>query len=145
MAYAIFSMAKLVDTSKINSINVQQTQRSNEQFALANDTTELKQQLSSLQVAQSSELADLYSDLANATNETQREQINYEIKAKELEFEAEEDEINRQITQASTKENALELEIKALETEVSVLNKQLEAVQSAESSGMDRATPKYSG
>lgn len=143
MSYAIFSQQKVFLTSRLNSTNVQQMQRQNEQSSMATNTTNLQQELSSLQVAQSSELSDLYEDLAAAGNETQRASINAEIKALELSFTAEEDQINRKITQTSTKENAIELQVKSLDTQVSSLTKQLDAVKEAESSAMDRATPKY--
>ena len=43
------------------------------------------------------------------------------------------------------KENAIEMEVKRLDTQVSSLQKQLEAVEEAESSAIDRATPKFNG
>ena len=74
-----------------------------------------------------------------------REAINAKIREVEAGFEAELDEINREIYLVSVKENAIEMEVKRLDTQVSSLQKQLEAVEEAESSAIDRATPKFNG
>ena len=37
------------------------------------------------------------------------------------------------------------MEVKRLDTQISALQKQLEAVEQAESGGIDRATPKFKG
>lgn len=182
MGYALFAQRKVCLTGQLNSVSLQQTQRSNEQYLLATNTLSLQQQLSSMQAAQSLELADLYEVLAHATAEdgidqeyiediktntdsngktqyenltqdakdlidrnANREAINAQIREVEAGFEAELDEINREIYLVSVKENAIEMEVKRLDTQVSSLQKQLEAVEEAESSAIDRATPKFNG
>ena len=101
--------------------------------------------MSSIQAAQSVELAALYEDLAEASNSAARERINAQIRQKQEEFNAELDEINREIYLVSVKENVIEMEVKRLDTQVSSIQKQLEAVEEAESSAIDRATPKFNG
>lgn len=145
MGYALFAQRKLVLDGQLNNAQLQQTQRSNEQYALATQTLSLQQQLTSMNASQSGELATLYGDLADADTEAKRNEINAQIKQKELEFEQEVDDINRQIYQVSVKENAIEMEVKRLDTMVTTLQKQLEAVEEAEGSAIDRATPKFKG
>ena len=145
MGYALFAQRKLVLDGQLNNAQLQQTQRSNEQYALATQTLSLQQQLTSMNASQSGELATKYEELAAADNENDRARINAEIKEKELSFEKEVDTINRQIYQVSVKENAIEMEVKRLDTMVTALQKQLEAVEEAEGAAIDRATPKFKG
>ena len=145
MGYALFAQRKLVLDGELNNAQLQQTQRSNEQYALATQTLSLQQQLTSMNASQSGELADLYGELAEADGTDQRNSINALIQQKEQEFEQEVDDINRQIYQVSVKENAIEMEVKRLDTMVTTLQKQLEAVEEAEGSAIDRATPKFNG
>ena len=169
MGYALFAQRKIQLTGNLNLVTLQQTQRSNEQYMLATQTLSLQQQMTSIQSAQSLELAELYELLANSTEEgldedfdpdedefsdfanelidddANREQINAAIQQKEAEFEAELDQMNRKIYLVSVKESAIEMEVKRLDTQVSSLQKQLEAVEEAEGSSIDRATPKFKG
>jgi predicted nuclease with TOPRIM domain len=145
MAYALFAQRKIVLTGQLNMVTLQQTQRSNEQMALATNTLSLQQQLTSIQSAQSLELADLYQNLSTTTDSNEREKVNAQIKEKQSKFDAEIDNINRDIYKVSVKENAIETEVKRLDTKVTALQKQLEAVEEAEGSAIDRATPKFKG
>ena len=114
-------------------------------MALATNTLSLQQQLTSIQSAQSLELADLYQNLSTTTDSNEREKVNAQIKEKQSKFDAEIDTINRDIYKVSVKENAIETEVKRLDTKVTALQKQLEAVEEAEGSAIDRATPKFKG
>lgn len=145
MGYALFAQRKLVLDGQLNSAQLQQTQRSNEQYALATQTLSLQQQLTSMNASQSGELAALYEQLAEASGTEQRDRINAQIQQKQQEFEQEIDSINREIYEVSVKENAIEMEVKRLDTMVTTLQKQLEAVEEAEGSAIDRATPKFNG
>ena len=145
MGYALFAQRKLVLDGQLNSVQLQQTQRSNEQYALATQTLSLQQQLTSMNASQSGELAALYEQLAEASGTEQRYRINAQIQQKQQEFEQEIDSINREIYEVSVKENAIEMEVKRLDTMVTTLQKQLEAVEEAEGSAIDRATPKFNG
>ena len=145
MGYALFAQRKLVLDGQLNSAQLQQTQRSNEQYALATQTLSLQQQLTSMNASQSGELAALYEQLAEASGTEQRNRINAQIQQKQQEFEQEIDSINREIYEVSVKENAIEMEVKRLDTMVTTLQKQLEAVEEAEGSAIDRATPKFNG
>ena len=145
MGYALFAQRKLVLDGQLNNAQLQQTQRSNDQFKLATRSTGLQQQLTSLNAAQSGELADLYEKLSAETDTNKRDSINSEIKKKELQFEQEVDKLNREIYQISIKENAIEMEVKRLDTQVTALQKQLEATEQAEGGAVKRATPKFGG
>ena len=144
MGYALFAQRKLVLDSQLNSTQLQQTQRTNEQFALANDKLSLQQQLSSVEVSQAGELAELYDRLAQADSDG-RFTIQQQIAALELRHKQELASLNNDIYEVGIKESAIEMEVKALDTEVTVLQKQLEAVEEAEGKAIDRATPKFSG
>ncbi len=175
MGYALFAQRKLTLTGQLNIASLQQTMAANQQFALATHTTSLQQQLSSLQTSQANELADYYKQLADVgaeqevdgqgdatvsksgsdvedtedvdskTLQDQRDAIANKIKEIELRNEGEIDAINRQIYLTSIKENSLEMWVKRLDTQVTALQKELESVMDAESSGIDRATPKFKG
>ena len=144
MGYALFANRKLVLDSQLNSLQLQQTQRSNTQYNLATKNLSMQQQLSSLQTAQSQELSGLYNQLASADSNA-RPGIQAQIEQKQLEFEQELDKINRNIYEIGIKENAIEMEVKRLDTQITTLQKQLEAVEEAESAAIDRATPKFKG
>ena len=145
MSYALFAQRKLTLTGQLNCVSLQQTQRSNEQYQLATNTLSLQQQLSSMQASQAGELAELYEALASAEGSEERNKINAQIQQKEQEFKVELDAINREIYQTSVKENTLEMVVKRLDTQVTALQKELEAVEQAESNAIDRATPKFNG
>ena len=66
MGYALFAQRKLTLTGLLNGLQLQQTQRANEQLQLATNTLSLQQQLTSLQTAQAQELADKYEHMASA-------------------------------------------------------------------------------
>lgn len=153
MGYALFAQRKIVLDGQLNSAQLQQTQRSDEQYKLATNTTNLNRQLASQQASQANQLAAEYQKLSDVGQngedqtsiENQRASINADIQALQQRFTSENDSINNQIYQVSLKENAIELEVKRLDTVVSALQKQLEAVEDAEGSAIDRATPKFSG
>ena len=145
MGYALFAQRKLVLDGELNNAQLQQTQRSNEQYALATQTLSLQQQLTSMNASQSGELSALYEDLASASRTEARDKINSEIKSREEAYQQEIDSINRSIYEVSVKENAIEMEVKRLDTMVTALQKQLEAVEQAEGAAVDRATPKFGG
>lgn len=145
MGYALFAQRKRVLDMQLNTVQLMQTQRSNEQYALATQTLGLNQQLSSLQAAQAGDLAELYEALSNADTEQARNEVNAQINAMEQEHQREQDDINRKIYQVSVKENAIEMEVKRLDTMVTTLQQQLKAVEEAEGSAIERATPKFAG
>ena len=145
MVYALFGQKKVVLTALTNSIGLQQTQKSNEQYLLSVDTLGLNQKLTSLTAAQSGELADLYGQLSSTTDSGVRDSINNLINQKQKEFEVANAAVNNEVYLVEIKEQAIELEIKRLDTQVSAINKQLEAVEQAESSAIDNATPKFKG
>ena len=145
MAYALFADRKLVLDGELNNAQLQQTQRSNEQYALATQTLNLQQQLTSMNSSQSGELSDMYQRLSETDDSDERTNINDEINAKKAEYEQEVDNINRSIYNVSVKENAIEMEVKRLDTMVTTLSQQMQAVEQAEGQGIQNATPKFGG
>ncbi len=145
MAYALFAQRKIQVTGQLNSVSLQQTQRSNEQYLLATDTLSLNQQLTNMTASQSLELSKLYAELSSANDEAQRNSINAKINSKQEAFKAEQAQISNKIYLAEVKEQSIEMEVKRLDTQVTALQKQLEAIEQAESSAIDRATPKFKG
>ena len=145
MGYALFAQRKLVLDNQISATQLQQTQRSNEQYFLATQSSSLQQKLSSLLSSQALELQPLYERLAKADDADQRAKIQAEIADMQNEHKMEEEAINRKIYQTGIKETAIEMEVKRLDTQITTLQKQLEAVEEAESAAIDRATPKFKG
>ena len=145
MAYALFADRKLVLDGELNNAQLQQTQRSNEQYALATQTLNLQQQLTSMNSSQSGELSDMYQRLSETDDSDERTSINDEINAKKAEYEQEVDDINRSIYNVSVKENAIEMEVKRLDTMVTTLSQQMQAVEQVEGQGIQNATPKFGG
>lgn len=145
MVYALFAQRKLQLTGQVNNVGLQQTQKSNEQYLLSASTLGLNQKLTNMTAAQSGELAKLYAELSSTTDSGVRESINNLINQKQKEFEVENAAINNEVYLVEIKEQAIEMEIKRLDTQISAINKQLESVEQAESSAIDKATPKFKG
>ena len=145
MGYALFAQRKLVLDNQISATQLQQTQRSNEQYFLATRSAGLQQKLSSLLSSQALELEPLYQRLADSTSEEERADVQNEIAQMQNRHKREEEAINREIYQTGIKETAIEMEVKRLDTQITTLQKQLEAVEEAESAAIDRATPKFKG
>ena len=145
MGYALFAQRKLVISGLINSVQLQQTQRSDEQMRLATNTISLQADITALQANQSYKLQDLYSELSSAEDSSERESIQADIKGVQEEFEGEIAQINQKIYMISIKENALEMEVKRLDTKLTALKKQLEKIEEAEGDGIDKATPQFKG
>ena len=145
MGYALFAQKKLVLSGVVNSVQLQQTQRSDEQMALSTRTLSLQSRVTSIQSSQAAELGALYTELASATDSDERASINALIEASQASFDGEIAEINQQIYQTSIKENAIEMEVKRLDTKLTALKKQLEKIEEAEGDGIDKATPQFKG
>ena len=105
----------------------------------------MQQKLSSLLSSQALELEPLYQRLADSTSEEERADVQNEIAQMQNRHKREEEAINREIYQTGIKETAIEMEVKRLDTQITTLQKQLEAVEEAESAAIDRATPKFKG
>lgn len=144
MGYALFAQRKLVLDMQLNTAQLMQTQRSNEQFALATEHNNLSQQLASYEAAQAGDLADMYDNLVSADSSA-RDDIETKIEEMKLQQKQDIARINNEIYEISMKENAIELEIKRLDTVVTTLEKQLEACEQAEGKAIDRATPHFGG
>ena len=145
MGYALFAQRKLVLDGVVNSVQLQQTQRSDEQLRLSTNTLTLQSQVSNIQTSQSSVLGDLYNQLSSANDSNERQSINNVIEAKQREFEREIQRINNKIYMTSIKENAIEMEVKRLDTKLTALQKQLEKIEEAEGNGIEKATPQFNG
>ena len=143
--YALFAHKKLVLSGLINSVQLQQTQRSDEQMRLSTNTLTLKSRLSNIQASQTNELAKLYEQLSSSSNAYERAKIENDIKEKEECFKNEIDKINQEILSTSIKENAIEMEVKRLDTKLTALKKQLEAIEKARSEDIENAFLKFNG
>ena len=143
--YALFAHKKLVLSGMINSVQLQQTQRSDEQMRLSTNTLTLKSRLSNIQASQTNELAKLYEQLSSSSNAYERAEIENKIKEKEEYFKNETDKINQEISLTSIKENAIEMEVKRLDTKLTALKKQLEVIEKARSEDIENAIPKFNG
>lgn len=145
MGYALFAQRKLLLDSQLNYCELLQTMKSNEQMRLATEGLGLNQQQSSLKTGQALEIAELYDKLAKATETTERDSINAQITAMQKRQESEINDLQNEIYVVSVEEEAIEVEVKSLDTKVTAIQKQLEAVEQAESGAIDRATPKFAG
>ena len=145
MGYALFAQRKLLLEGLINNIQLQQTQRSNEQLRLSTNTANLQTEVSMLQSSQSTVLAGLYEKLASSKNETQTQAIQNQIKAQEAKNDSLIKKMEAQIQQTSIKENTINMEVKRLETRLTALQKILEKVEEAEKKGIEGAVPSFNG
>ena len=147
MAYALFAQEKVAIVSNLNTTQLKSTQRSAELNELATDTLNLQQKESSIQIAESTQLAALYEQLAedDGSGNVDTDKINMQIKALEAAFDAERSEIERDIYKASVKENIIDMDVKRLDTEITELKEQLEAVKTAEGDGIKNSTPQFNG
>ena len=175
MGYALFAQKKLVLCGLINSVQMQQAERSNEQLKLATNTMTLQSKMAKLQQNQAVQLSEVYEKLSNSVDGTKlnemqtssltgdefaakyfydkskvstlfnRQSIDDQIKIIQKQFEAEIDGIDYQIKMTSLKENSLEMEVKKLDTRLTALQQQLEKIEDAEGKGIEKATPKFSG
>lgn len=145
MGYALFAQRKLLLEGLINNIQLQQTQRSNEQLRLSTNTANLQTEVSMLQSSQSTVLAGLYEQLASSKNETQTQAIQNQIKAQEAKNDALIKKMEAQIQQTSIKENTINMEVKRLDTRLTALQKILEKVEEAEKKGIEGAVPSFNG
>ena len=145
MGYALFAQKKIELTGRVNLVQMTQTQASDAQMKLATDTLSLQSRISAIQTSQSSELGDLYTQLASSTDSDDRASINAIIEASKATFEGEIDTLNQQMYQVSLKENVIEMEVKRLDTKLTALKKQLEKIEEAESEGIEKATPAFKG
>ena len=145
MGYALFAQRKLVLIGLINSVQMQQTQRGDEQLNLSTRTLSLQSQITNIQTSQARELSVLYNDLASADGTDARSSINSLIESRQALFDSEISTINNQVYQTSIKENAIEMEVKRLDTKLTALQKMLEKTEEAESKAIEKSIPKFNG
>ena len=146
MGYALFAQRKLALQGLINSVQLQQTQRSDEQSLLAKDSLDLQADITNLNFLEATELTKLYDKLAAASgNSTEMQQIQRDIEALQQTYKTSVLNIQRKQYPIEMKENAIEMEVKRLDTELTSLQKMLEKIEEAEGSGIDGAVPSFSG
>lgn len=135
MGYALFTARKLSLTARVNNLNAQLMSISNQRDALTNQITQ-KQNVANLRTAKAnSEAAKAYADGGDeatynktvADNEVANTISDMEIQA------------------LQAKDNALDSTQKSIQTRLTAAQKELEAVEKAEESAIDHATPKYAG
>mgnify|MGYP002626991670 CR=1 FL=1 len=145
MQYTMFSQKKLELTGLINSVQLQQVQRSDEQLALSARTITLQSTITNLQASHSASLGALYEQLATVTDSTDRQAITDAIEYEQSKNEGRIAQINQQIYQVSVQENAIEMEIKRLDTKLTAMKKQLEKIEEAEKEGIEKSVPQFNG
>ena len=150
MGYSLFSQNKLALQSSQNYVQLNQTQRSQQQQMLAANTVNLQSQVSQLNIERSDELQQLYNEQNSLTKEDadydeRMQNIKTQIEQLKLKYEGDQNQINQKINSVQAKEDSIELEIKRLDTKLSTLQKQYEAVEKAEGDAIDKATPKFNG
>ena len=145
MGYALFAQRKILLDYRLNTYQLMQTMKQNEQYRLATQKLGLGQQETSMKAGQALEMADLYDKLAAATEDEERDKINAEIQALTNRQQAELAAIENEIYKIAVQEQGVEMEVKRLDTQVTATQKDLEAVEEAEGQAIDRATPKYKG
>lgn len=145
MGYSLFAQRKLVLSGIINSVQLQQTQRGDEQLNLSTRTLSLQSQVTNMQTSQSRELSVLYNSLSSAEGTDERSSINNLIESRQSLFDSELTTINNQIYQTSIKENAIEMEVKRLDTKLTALQKILEKTEEAEGKGIEKSIPNFNG
>ena len=123
MGYALFAQRKIVLDGQLNSAQLQQTQRSNEQYKLATDSLSLQQQMTSLTASHSNILAGLYAKLSHVGQEQvtvqdkdgndvliwQNKDIDFDDEAQTRALQQERDAIEAQI-KAQEQENQSEID-----------------------------------
>ena len=143
MGYAIFAQRKLALQGLINSIQLKQTQRSDEQNMLAKKSLSLQNDITNLNYLESSTLAPLYKQLISAGTDAERTSVQAQIKSIETDFENSVNAIQMQQYPIEQKENTIEMEVKRLDTELTSLQKLLEKIEEAEKDGVDKAMPSF--
>lgn len=136
MGYALFAQRKVQLTGQLNSVSLQQTQRSNEQFLLATQTLSLQQKMTSLQTAQATDLADLYALLSISQSESgfDFESVSNEVQEGESKSErARLEEVMKKynLTNSSTRENVnakIKEEEQKNQQELDAINRQIYTV-----------------
>ena len=123
MGYALFAQRKIVLDGQLNAAQLQQTQRSNEQYKLATDSLSLQQQMTSLTASHSNILAGLYVKLSHVGQEQvtvqdkdgndvliwQNKDIDFDDEAQTRALQQERDAIEAQI-KAQEQENQSEID-----------------------------------
>ena len=129
MGYALFAQRKVCLTAQLNMVQLQQTQRSNEQYLLATQTLSLQQQLSSMQSSQSLELAEMYELLSSVDSKGFSKDFMEKYKSDKDAYGKEAQNI------VNSNENT---EAEELRTTINNKIKELEAVQKAELDEINR-------
>ena len=144
--YAFFNVMKL---NKINNINTDQLimeRLDYEQSSLQDGEIANNMGLSAEKMRSAQVLETLYRKLADPTlSEGQRKAIEAEIDAEQQKSEAKKQEFELKNQQLGMEENAIELQKKKLESVVTKLEKELDTIEEAEKTGIERANPKYNG
>lgn len=136
MGYALFTARKLSLTSRVNQLNSQLMQISQQQMNLANSYS-AQQMIGSMN--QSSSISD-------AASLFQQGEISSDIyRAKVDQANADATKENAQLSAIAAQQNALDLQRETLETQLTAASKELESVEKAEQDAIKNATPSYVG
>lgn len=136
MGYALFTARKLSLTSRVNQLNAQLMQVSQQQMNLAN-TYSAQQMIGSMN--QSTSISDAASLFQNGEISSDM----YRAKVEQANADATKE--NAQLSAIASQQNALDLQRETLETQLTAASKELESVEKAEQDAIKNATPSYVG
>ena len=144
MGYALFTARKLALTARVNSLNAQLMQVSNEQMALADQIT-AKQNANNLQAAYNTmNAASVFSQAYGGNMDNFGMALtNYQTTmAQNM---VSQTESNMSIAGLQSQENALDMKRETLQTQLNAATQELENVKKAEEEAIKHATVKYVG
>ena len=143
--YAFFNVRAISITNNINMDQLQLADLDEEQSSLQDQELANQMAESSEKIRSSYILESLYRKLSQVQDESMRKSIEAEINAEQQKTQRKQEEIKLKNQQLGMEENAIELQKKKLEAIITKLEKELESVEEAEKSGIERANPKYNG
>ena len=151
--YAVFTQRKVSVVTNLDNKQQNELNLDNQQFKLVDDSQLQQAKLAQTRNTYAEVLATLYQLQAQAANgpvtyngtSYTKDQMSAMIAAITQQRDASEAEINDIITKISQKESTIEQLKDRLETSITKLEKELENIEKAESSGIDRSNPKYDG
>lgn len=144
--YAFFNVRALSITNSINTDQLLVARLDDEQSSLQDEEVANNMGLSAEKMRAAQVLEALYRKLAvPGLSDDDRASIEAEINAEQQKSEAKKQEYELKNQQLGMEENAIELQKKRLEAIITKLEKELDSVEEAEKSGIERANPKYNG
>lgn len=145
MGYALFTARKLSLTARVNNLNAQLMSISNQRDALTNQITQ-KQNAANIRTAQANATAATkYASIMQGDDEDAKKNAESDYNKSVADNEVANTISDLEIQALQAKDNALDTTQQSIQTRLTAAQKELEAVEKAEESAIDHATPKYAG